>query len=96
MLGLFANRGNQIVCSRMLTQAELRQLTQNRGQGVKVTKGSFKVLATSNLWSWLQVSSMAGSPVSDLDPALSLAFAPLRVVTSSDSAGCTRRLCCGV
>jgi hypothetical protein len=61
MAGLFGHRGNQIVSSRMLTQAELRQLTQSRGQGVKVTKGSFKVLAPSNLWSWLQVSSRAGS-----------------------------------
>jgi hypothetical protein len=54
MAAMFANRGNQIVSSRMLTQSELRQLTQSRGQGVKVTKGSFKVLAPSNWWSWLQ------------------------------------------
>jgi hypothetical protein len=77
MAGLFANRGNQIVSRRILTQSDFRQLTQSRGQGVKVTKGSFKVLAPSNLWSWLQVSSSAGPLAPDFITASNFSTSPL-------------------
>lgn len=51
----FANRGNQIVSSRMLTLPEFKQQTSVRGPTLKVTRGSYKVLAQQALWNWLQV-----------------------------------------
>jgi hypothetical protein len=51
----FSNRGNQIVSNRLLNLAEFKQLTSNRGPSVKVSRGSFKVVAPLNYWSWLQV-----------------------------------------
>lgn len=50
----FSNRGNQIVSNRLLNLAEFKQLTSNRGPSVKVSRGSFKVVAPLNYWSWLQ------------------------------------------
>lgn len=54
----FSNRGNQIVSNRLLNLAEFKQLTSNRGPSVKVSRGSFKVMAPLNYWSWLQVRGL--------------------------------------
>lgn len=54
----FSNRGNQIVSNRLLNLAEFKQLTSNRGPSVKVSRGSFKVVAPLNYWSWLQVRGL--------------------------------------